>query len=55
MKSTAVCIKDAAQNKSFLVNTGLYVYVYHSNLSSRIKVIILHAEIYVLPIHFQLC
>lgn len=33
MKTTPVCIKDAFQNKSFLVNTGLYVYIYHNNLS----------------------
>lgn len=37
MKTTAVCIKDAFQNKSFLVNTGLYVYIYHNNLSSGSK------------------
>lgn len=37
MKSTAVCIKDAFQNKSFLVNTGLYVYLHHNNQSSESK------------------
>jgi len=37
MKSTDACIKDAFQNKSFFVNTGLYMHLHHNNQSSRSK------------------